>query len=160
MRPVVWINSQVHPLPLPGGAVGGDAEATNEHSDIVGTVVIPDPDFGFVPQATLWKNDSAFLLRDVVTNPGDWHLRQAEHINDRGQILVIAYSNTHSWQRVILTPIPEPAAALLALVGATPVVMARRGRRPVPLAPPVLVRAIPLRTSAWFQVSSTITVDR
>jgi uncharacterized membrane protein len=113
MRPVMWIDGQVQALPLPSGALGGHARAVNDQNEIVGYTALLGPDLQYAPHALLWKDGNAFKLEEIVTNPGDWHLRQAEHINDHGQILALAYSDTFSWKRVILTPVPEPTCAIM-----------------------------------------------
>lgn len=114
--PVAWRSGQIQQLPLPVGAVGGEAVAINDGEQIVGAISIPrENENGNRPLATLWENGNVSPLSELVQNLGDWQLWQAEDINERGQILVFAYSETNSYRRVILTPVPEPGAMALLL---------------------------------------------
>ena len=128
MKPVSWTGAQVQALPLPPGATGGTAYAVNEQNEIVGTTILPNSAPGNLPHATLWKDGTSYLLQDVVANLGDWQLRHAEQINDQGQILVFGYSNTFSFQRLILTPVPEPGAVMLSVIGVSLVIFRARRR--------------------------------
>jgi uncharacterized membrane protein len=117
LRPVTWFNAQVSPLQMPPGAGGGEARVVNDVNQIAGTVGMPHPILGSSPQAIVWQSGIPFLLRDVVTNLGDWQLWHSEQIDDHGKILVFAYSNTMGYRRVYLTPIPEPVSATGFLFG-------------------------------------------
>lgn len=111
--PVTWTNGEVHSLPMPPNGVRGEARAVNEQSEVGGFVISGNATSGFTVDAVLWKDNSYYLLKDLVPNPGDWQFQRVEDMNDRGQILVFAYSETMSYQRLILTPVPEPTVMLL-----------------------------------------------
>ena len=125
-RPVTWTNGQIQALPEPAGASGGEARSVNEQNQIVGNVNLPDPSNPFMQKATLWDNGTPYILNSLVTNVGDWHLLYPEHINDRGQIEVLAFSFTQGRLRVILTPVPEPGSLCLAAIAISSAFFANR----------------------------------
>lgn len=124
-QPVTWRDGQVAALPKPAGSNGGVALAVNSKEFIVGSVY-----FGESPlQASLWVNNQVYLLRDLANNVGSWNLREAELINDRGQIVVLAQSDQFGWERIILTPVPEPQAFASSIVCVVATIIVMRHRR-------------------------------
>ncbi len=63
---------------------GGLALGMNDHGQIVGTAV----DEQLRDRAFLWQDGVMIDLNDLVTNAGDWELRQARAINNSGAIIV------------------------------------------------------------------------
>ena len=101
---VRWVDRQAILLPVPLGTYGSKALGINNAGAITGAVVSEGT---FESQASLWVNDQVYLLRDRVTNLGDWQLRGGIDIDEFGRIFAFGHSDTYSWQRLFLTPVPE-----------------------------------------------------
>jgi probable HAF family extracellular repeat protein len=80
-------------------------------------------------------NDRAFVytagqlhdLNDLAALPAGWTLREAEEVNDLGQIVGWATNAQGRHSAFLLTPVPDPAAVAL-LPAALALLSLRRGR--------------------------------
>jgi probable HAF family extracellular repeat protein len=109
------------------GTLGGeysDAEAINDFGDIVGE---SDTLGNVQTHAVLWTQGQMFDLNDLIDPSGGWILKYGRDINASGQIVAVGV-NSLGARALLLTPIPEPEAAGLALVIATAAVAKRRLR--------------------------------
>jgi probable HAF family extracellular repeat protein len=68
----------------------------------------------------LWENGQTYDLNDLIDPASKWSLLRAYHINNLGQILAFGIYGGQDYS-VLLTPIPEPATAviLLCIAGAS-----------------------------------------
>lgn len=96
-----------------GGFQESLAWDVNEQGQAVGVALT----VGVRAVATLWDPVLGFVdLNDVVVNRDGFELDEAVAINDRGQIAANAIVDGYR-RGVLLTPVPEPATALLVAVG-------------------------------------------
>jgi len=114
------------------GSFGSEAVGINSCGQVIGASEFSVP-WGSTNGAFVW--DSTYGMRalaDLVPN-GGWYDLFPIDINDRGQILAIAYSGVpveaSFAHPVVLTPIPEPGVAALG-VCALGVLIMRRRRKP------------------------------
>jgi probable HAF family extracellular repeat protein len=113
------------------GGISSDAESINDSGQIVGHSALPHPDGSSQVHAFLWEGSGMLDINDLIDRPTGWHILQAHAINNVGQIVGIAVNDAQQWGHgVLLTPIPEPAAAGVALsIGTAAVAMRRRDER-------------------------------
>ncbi len=113
-RPVLWNGAVMTELPTLGGA-NGIAYGINNLGQVVGT----SQDARGVYRATLWNGTEAVDLNSLI-DPSQItfhsYLDDAHAINDQGAIAARSVSTEHA---VLLTatPVPEPEAAGLLLLG-------------------------------------------
>ena len=106
--------------------------AINESGQVVGITSFDlDDDLG-----TAWiynSGEGIVNLNSLVApqGPGGWLLRNAQSINDQGQIVGLGRLGGNEYIPFLLNPIPEPATALMVLSFA---VLPRRRRRGTRLA--------------------------
>ena len=123
-RPFVWQGPDVAWLPVAAAAAGwgvsGEARGLNERGQVVGGAYVAAYD----RRALLWTQGAAgWSVTDL--NPllpaGSpfWQLGDAMDINEHGQILGLgSVSGDNSFAHVfLLTPVPEPAPAVLLAAG-------------------------------------------
>jgi uncharacterized membrane protein len=110
-------------LAMPG--VESHAYDINEAGTVVGMAFLET----YQPEAVLYDPmDGARFLKDLIVSPARWsRLSAAVSINKRGQILGNGYIN-HEIHVFLATPIPEPAAILLATLATTALVSLARRR--------------------------------
>jgi probable HAF family extracellular repeat protein len=105
------------------GTLGGNssvAESVNEAGIVVGYAALPQPDVDSQVHAFVWDGATMLDLNDLIDPLSGWHVLEAHAINDGGQIVGIAKRDGALWGHgVLLTPIPEPAGALLAVCSLT-----------------------------------------
>ena len=120
-----WQNNVIGRLPVPEGSMYSYANGINDDGAIVGQM-----DLSFSDRAALWIGSTVWDLNSLLVadrQTRDWRLTSANDINHVGQIVGTAYNfATGRSAAFLLTPVPEPAAALLLLAGL--VVIAARVR--------------------------------
>ena len=88
-------------------------------------------------QFDLMKNKAFFIavsrgglydLNSLADLPAGWTLREAEEVNDLGQIVGWATNGQNRRTAFLLTPVPEPTGLALLLWAATVLFSRRRGR--------------------------------
>lgn len=96
------------------GRTFGEAKDVNNAGLAVGfaTNISGSPD-----RAVLWRDGAAFDLNTLIPVGSGWTLRAAEGINSGGQIVGFGTFNGQT-QAFLLTPVPAPAGAVLAALGA------------------------------------------
>ena len=73
---------------------------------------------GGMERAMLWtEEDGAVFIQDLIDPALNIDLRRAIRINNEGQIIGLGRGSNGRSLGLLLTPIPEPAAAALALLG-------------------------------------------
>lgn len=103
---------------------GGTGTSINEVGSLVGHFAPSGDGIGFA-----WTEEDGFFYLEERLTEDFWRITRAEHINDFGDILGTA-QNTRSGElfQVMLRPVPEPSAAVLAMLGLTLAALARRRR--------------------------------
>lgn len=108
------------------GCCTTDAVAINNLGQIVGySDHLPGGD----PHAFLYQNGQIGDLNFLIDPASGWLLRGATDINDSGQIVGYGRSPSGSEHAFLLTPVPEPAAALHLVVAAAGLLSRRRRMR-------------------------------
>ena len=102
---------------------GTRAHALNDLSQIVGRSETEEGE----RHAVLWEDGEIADLNDLLTEPFPYTLVEAVDINNRGQIACRAEDASGGSWAVLLNPIPEPGALLLAVGGAAALRRRRRG---------------------------------
>ncbi len=104
------------------GGLGSEAHDINNNGQVVGwsSMVGDLTDH----HAFLCSNGAMVDLNAFA--PCGWTLRYAYGINDLGQIVGQGYNPANDWEAFLLTPIPEPATALVLGLGAA--MLRRRSR--------------------------------
>lgn len=99
----------------------------NDLDDVVGNATDPS---SYLASATLWSNGARVDLNSFLSAPlidAGWYLETAYDINNQGWIVGAAFNSiTYESAAFVLTPVPEPMAALLGLAGVAVVIWARR----------------------------------
>lgn len=104
-----WENGEVVDL-TPGASYFSTAQAINNSGDIVGSIYDAQS-----TSSVLWTGGRQINLNDVVVGY-EGHLSDSLDINDKGWILSLA-SKGDEWRTVVLIPIPEPGAIVMAIAG-------------------------------------------
>lgn len=105
------------------------ARDVNNAGDIVGRSWIDDMGSA---RAVLWAGGGAVAnLNDLIDPASGWLLTDATGINDAGQIVGVGQLDG-AFRAFLLTPVPEPATAALALLGGIAAIAStRRATRPL-----------------------------
>jgi uncharacterized membrane protein len=120
-QPVVYDTNtgELRFLPRPsfGDGVRRDSQTRgiNDYGQVTGAIVDPDNFYqGFLydPDA-----DKTVLLQSLVDPSLGMHIAEGLDINNRGEILVGAFTDQSGPAYYLLTPIPEPATVLLFIAG-------------------------------------------
>jgi len=120
-HPFLYSGGVMHDLGSFGGDVG-EARAINAAGVVVGYSSFVE--FGF-SHAFVYADGSLVDLNTVTDGLGIQVLTDAVGINDAGQIVANSCNDFGFCAPVLLTPVPEPAAALMMLAG-IPVLLWRR----------------------------------
>jgi probable HAF family extracellular repeat protein len=99
------------------GTLGGDlsyAYGINSSGQVVGYAYTADDT---APHAFLYSNGSMTDLNSLIDSGSGWALRDAEAINDLGQIVGYGASPSGLTHAFLLTPIPEPGTLSLVALG-------------------------------------------
>ena len=123
---VLWSDGRANDLgTLPGFGARSEAKWINDRGQIMGYSV--DENGG--SHDFLYADGKFTDLNDLLYRAFDgWQLVSFGPINDLGQIGAAGYAPDGTFQPVLLTPVPEPAGALLIAVGAA-ALLRRPGRR-------------------------------
>jgi hypothetical protein len=103
-RPVVYAGTQLVPLPLPDGGVGGAAYAVNAHGDVLGTVIRTDGS----PAAVRWSTTGTVAIVTTVAGASGLGL------NDNGVAVGFDLPGQHAlrWSvDGVTTALPVPRGA-------------------------------------------------
>jgi probable HAF family extracellular repeat protein len=120
-HPFLYSGGVMHDLGSFGGDYG-EAHAINAAGVVVG--YSSSPGFGF-SHAFMYADGALTDLNKVTDGLGIQVLTDAVGINDAGQIVANSCSEFGFCAPVLLTPVPEPAMAMLLLAG-IPVLLRRR----------------------------------
>ncbi|SDE24860.1 PEP-CTERM protein-sorting domain-containing protein [Massilia sp. PDC64] len=120
-HPFLYSGGVMHDLGSFGGDFG-EAHAINAAGMVVGYSSFADDGFS---HAFVYADGSLIDLNAVTGGLGIQVLMDAVGINDAGQIVANSCNDFGYCAPVLLTPVPEPAAALLLLAG-IPVLLWRR----------------------------------
>lgn len=122
----LWSNGIMIDLGVLPGSETSRAFDINDRGQVVGT----SRDGGIAAnRAFLWENGEMFDLNALVDDLDGWLLLSAQAINNRGQIVGQAFSaDLSEFHAFLLTPVPEPRAAGLLLLGLLGVRAVRRLR--------------------------------
>lgn len=136
-RAVLWDDGgAMRDLGVPDSFAGSVALGLNDMGQVVGRAHRTNPQTGMSEyHAVLWQDGKTI---DLNTLPGvagsGLTLAWAEDVNDHGQIVGEGIDARGRWNAFLLSPVPEPSAWALLLVGAGLVVpVRRRSRRSRPL---------------------------
>lgn len=112
---VTWIGGAVQRLPGVAAAFESVAMDLNNAGQVVGYK--RDSEVGETT-AMLWMNGSAF---EANTLPGvagtGWRITNANDVNDAGAITGLALDSSGRGHAFLLSPVPEPGAAILLAMG-------------------------------------------
>jgi uncharacterized membrane protein len=113
---VVAATGEAVPLDRAADEYVNQAHAINEHGAVVGVGQRVEQDTSF---AKLWLEGVGHDLNALVSLP-EYHLTEAVDINERGQILVLAFREVQPGIQqgftIVLNPVPEPASVATALI--------------------------------------------
>jgi probable HAF family extracellular repeat protein len=107
---VSWRNGRIRDLGVVEPCQNSTATSVNAAGDIVGGLgaCTDDPEDQNYFSAFLWQKGKPMAdLNSLVTPPSDMHIEFATAINDRGQIVVNAYSETGDIHVMLLEPVDE-----------------------------------------------------
>ena len=103
------------------------ANAFNEAGNAVGLSADEDDPFNIATAvATLWTEEGAFDLNELLTSASDLRLLDARSINDLGQIVGVALDAEGTPFAFRLDPVSEPGSVMLFGLGAALLAMRRR----------------------------------
>ena len=126
-RPFLWTpdGTMLDLGVLPGGGYTR-AVGLNNAGLVVGSSEIGVEDES---RAFVWSSESGLVRLDDLHAPGDgWILRHAAEVNESGVIVGSGWYQGQ-WSGFLLTPVPEPAAAIL-LSGCCAALLRRQGYSP------------------------------
>jgi hypothetical protein len=125
--PAVWTGGPPTLLTLPAGYREGWVEDINNLGYTVGTSIRDTPT---ISRATLWTPaGQGFALESLIDESYGWQLEHALAINNHNQIVGIAIDPQGVQRGYVLTPIPEPATALLVACAGTMLSLRRQASR-------------------------------
>lgn len=117
---------------LGNGAAATTISALNDKGWAVGSSYVED-EF-YTSQAFLWRDGKMLNLNDLI-RPQDaarWNLIGAADVNERGQVIGIAYTSTFKRVMYIATPVPEMGTGAMWMLGGGLVIfVAKRRRAPI-----------------------------
>lgn len=124
-RPFAFLNGHMTDLGTLGGP-GGRAYGINDRGQIVGAADVLSGDIAI--HAFLFENGTMTDLNVLVDGslPPSWVLFEANAINEFGQIAGMARTDAGKYVGVLLSPVPEPSAAALAMAGMILILMRQR----------------------------------
>jgi len=105
---VAWRNGSIKDLGVVDPCQNSTATAVNSAGDVVGGlgVCTDNPDDENYFSAFLWQKGKPMAdLNSLVSPPSDMHIEFATAINDRGEIVVDAYSETGDLHVMFLVPL-------------------------------------------------------
>ncbi len=115
-------NRPINPETDDLGSLGGPrsaAQGINNLGDVVGESETADGQ----TRAFLFSRGHMMDLNQYVTLEQGWILERANDINNRGQIIAVAYNTRdieRRWRRAyLLSPAPEPGALVMLILGTT-----------------------------------------
>ena len=97
----------------------------NQAGQIIGYVADFDNAPGFGGAAVLWEAGQIFDLNSLIPAGSDWNLLSANGINAHGQIVGFGTLNGDT-RAFLLTPIPEPSAVSLLVLGGVALLRRRK----------------------------------
>ena len=126
-RPFLWKpDGTMLDLGILGGGGYTRAAGINNGGLVVGSSEIGAEDES---RAFIWARETELSsLNDLDASGEDWIIRHAADVNESGVIVGSGWYHGR-WSGFVLTPVPEPAAALLAVTGLSAALAARPTRR-------------------------------
>ena len=120
----LWHDGTLSDLGIAAGAVTSQGLNINNLDQVVGTLVF-DLNDGTKNHGFLYSNGFMVDVNTLLPANSDWVLRDAQAINDLGQI--VGFGDIGGEQHAyLLTPVPEPSTLALLGLGAVVLAMARR----------------------------------
>ncbi|HWB54946.1 MAG TPA: hypothetical protein VG722_12160 [Tepidisphaeraceae bacterium] len=112
--PYIWDTTHgLTNLPNVSASTLTDPADINDQGQIVGDITVIVPGGSYVGFASLWENGMLYDLNDLIPVHSGWDLQYTFAINNSGQIVGTGTYNDQQ-EGFLLTPIPEPAAFILA----------------------------------------------
>jgi hypothetical protein len=115
-------------LGLLPGTNKGQALGVNDGEQIVGICVSQIPGFPDVDKPFLWTSTSGMVNLNSLLDSSSksWTIQYAGAINNSGEIAGYGIGSSGLRQALLLVPVPEPSAYLLAAIGASGLWIVRR----------------------------------
>jgi probable HAF family extracellular repeat protein len=108
-RAFLWHNGSLTDLGVTAGAVTSQALDINNGGHVVGTLVLESS--GALNRGFIYRDGQMIDLNTLIEPSSGWVLRDAQGINDRGQI--VGFGEINGQQHAyLLTPVPEPSTLI------------------------------------------------
>lgn len=120
----LWHDGTLSDLGTTGGAVTSHGLGINNLDQVVGTLVF-DLNHGELNHGFLYSNGNMIDVNTLLPQNSGWVLRDAQAINDVGQIVGFGIINGQE-RAYLLSPVPEPSTLLLLGIGAISLLGYRR----------------------------------